>query len=79
MEHKIRKHIEGLFSRAPKTPRAHELCEEMIVNVIERYHDHLAAGMGEQDAYRAAITGIGDVSSLIDALRREDFPFIYGG
>ncbi len=78
MEHKIRKHIEGLFSRAPVTPKARELREEMIVNVIERYHDHLAAGMSEEDAYRAAITGIGDVSGLIDSLRRETEPHTGG-
>lgn len=71
MENRIRKHIEGIFSAAPNTAKAHEIREEMIVNVIERYHDHLAEGMNEEDAYRAAITGIGDVSGLIDSLRRE--------
>lgn len=71
MENRIRKHIEGIFAGAPETAKARDLREEMIINVIERYHDHLASGMSEEDAYRAAITGIGDVSNLIDSLRRE--------
>ncbi len=71
MENRIRKHIEGIFASAPGTAKAREIREEMIINVIERYHDHLGEGMSEEDAYRAAITGIGDVSGLIDSLRRD--------
>lgn len=71
MENRIRKHIEGIFAGAPKTRKARDLQEEMIINVIERYHDHVAGGMSEEDAYRTAVTGIGDVSGLIDSLRQD--------
>lgn len=69
MENRIRKHIEAIFAGAPDTAKARDLREEMILNVIERYHDHVGEGLSEEDAYRAAITGIGDVSGLIDSLR----------
>ena len=68
MEHRIRQHIEGLFANAPKTSKATELKEEMILNIIERYHDLVNDGMSEEDAFRSAITGIGDVSELIAGL-----------
>lgn len=71
MENRIRKHIEGMFAGAPHTAKARDLREEMIVNVIERYHDLLGEGLSEEDAYRSAITGIGDVSELIDSLKRD--------
>lgn len=71
MENRIRQHIESLFSSAPNTARARELREEMILNVIERYHDLVQGGKSEEDAYRIAISGIGDVSGLIDELRRD--------
>ncbi len=71
MENRIRKHIEAIFANAPDTAKARDLREEMILNVIERYHDHIKEGMSEEGAFRAAITGIGDVSGLIDSLRRE--------
>ena len=71
MENRIRKHIEGIFAGAPKTAKTRDLMEEMIVNVIERYHDMRDGGMSDEDAYRAAITGIGDVSELIGSLKRD--------
>lgn len=71
MENRIRQHIESLFARGPQTPRAHELKEEMILNVIERYHDLVNGGMAEEEAYRAAISGIGDVSELIAGLYQD--------
>jgi hypothetical protein len=71
MENRIRKHIEGIFAGAPNTAKTRDLREEMIINVIERYHDMRDEGMNEEDAYRAAITGIGDVSGLIDSLKHD--------
>lgn len=68
MELKIRQYIEGLFGSAPKSAQAAELKEEIIRNTIERYHDLLSDGKGEEEAYRLAIENIGDISELITEL-----------
>lgn len=64
-ENRIRQHIEGLFSDAPKTTEVHNIREDMIMNTIERYHDLVNGGMASEQAYIAAINSIGDVSELI--------------
>lgn len=69
MENRIRQHIEKLFASAPDTAKTREVREDMIVNVIERYHDYIAAGKSPDEAYRASIGGIGDVSELINSLK----------
>lgn len=68
MELKIRQYIEELFSTAPQNSRAYDMREEIIRNTIERYHDHLGEGKSEQEAYSAAIDGIGDVRELFAEL-----------
>lgn len=71
MEHKLRDYIESLFATAPKTHQAYELKEEIIRNTIERYHDLLAEGKTQSEAYNLAIAGIGDINELIEALGGE--------
>ena len=71
MESKLRDYIEYLFKDAPKTKQAYELKEEIICNVIERYHDLLKEGKNEGEAYNQAIAGIGDINELIAELGGE--------
>lgn len=70
-EYRIRQHIERLFATAPTTAQAYNMREEMIMNTIERYHDGIAKGYTPDQAYAAAIGGIGDVSELIKSLGGE--------
>lgn len=72
MNHKIREHVEYLFESAPRTPRAIELKEELISNLIDRYVDLIQQGETEEAAYGIVISGIGDVEELIRALREQD-------
>lgn len=68
MEPKLRDYIEKLFSNAPRTKQAYELKEEIIRNTIERYHDLVADGKAEGEAYNLAIAGIGDINELLEVL-----------
>lgn len=68
MEPKLRDYIEYLFSNAPRTKQAYELKEEIIRNTIERYHDLIADGKSEGEAYNLAIAGIGDINELLEEL-----------
>lgn len=68
MEPKLREYVEGLFATAPKTKQAYELKEEIIRNTIERYHDLIAEGKTQGEAYNLAVAGIGDINELLEAL-----------
>lgn len=71
MEPKLRDYIERLFETAPRTKQSYELKEEIIRNTIDRYHDLLAEGKSEGEAYNLAIAGIGDINELLEALGGE--------
>lgn len=68
MKNKLRNYIDSLFEDAPKTRKAFDLREELLSNLNDKYDDLISKGCSEEDAYQAAITGIGDVSELINAL-----------
>lgn len=68
MESSIRQHIEALFEDAPQSRKAYELREEMIQNLVEKYHDLVAEGKPADVAYNIAISSIGDISELFNDL-----------
>ncbi|MEA5060244.1 MAG: permease prefix domain 1-containing protein [Candidatus Pelethousia sp.] len=68
MEAKLRAYVETLFEQAPKTRKAYELKEEMIQNLVEKYHGLCDEGKGQEAAYNIAINSIGDTSELIAGL-----------
>lgn len=72
MKEKIRRHIDELFTDAPKTRKAIELKEEMTQNTIEKYDDLLSEGYREEDAYQNVIGSIGDVNELFEALEEKN-------
>jgi len=71
MEAKIREHVEGLFVNAPNSRKAYELREEMILNLIEKYHDLIDEGKADEVAYNITIMSIGDITNLIEELEDE--------
>lgn len=71
MTERIQHTVNQLFSEAPHTRKASELKEEVCANLTERYQDMVSRGMNEEDAYKAAVAGIGDVDELIRDLNRE--------
>ena len=68
MEAKLRAYVESLFEQAPNTRKAYELKEEMIQNLVEKYHGLCDEGKSEEVAYNIAVSGIGDTSELIAGL-----------
>lgn len=65
MEDKLRRYVDGLFKDVPQTKSMVELKEEMIQNLSEKYQDLLQEGKTNDMAFNIAISGIGDISSLI--------------
>lgn len=72
MYDKLRTHVDELFYSAPKTRKAQELKEEILANLIDRYNDFIDNGKSESDAFNCAISGIGDVEELINALNENN-------
>lgn len=72
MYDKLRTHVEELFYSAPKTRKANELKEEILANLIDRYKDFIDSGKSEAEAFNNAISGIGDVDELINALNENN-------
>ncbi len=66
---KIRNYIQRAFEDVPNTKKAHELQEELISNLIDKFNDQLKAGRSEEEAYNHVIAGIGDLSELTEGLR----------
>ena len=65
MKEDLSSHIDKLFENAPDDSKIRELKKELLSNVTARYDDLIAQGRSEEDAYKIAIGGIGDVDELI--------------
>ncbi|ADK16338.1 MULTISPECIES: permease prefix domain 1-containing protein [Clostridium] len=69
MHERLRNSVEELFENAPKTHRATELKEELLANLIDKYDDLVSSGKGEEEAFKIAISSIGDVDELLEGLK----------
>lgn len=68
MKSKIRVYVESLFDGALKTEQVVELREEILQNVVDKYDDLVADGRSEDEAYRIAVSGIGDINDLLRSM-----------
>ncbi len=65
MNGKLCAYIDALFASVPQTTTVRELKEEMLQNLTDKYNDLIAEGKTEEEAYKIAVSSIGDVSALI--------------
>ena len=68
MEQTIREYVENIFKDAPNTLKAVELKEEIVQNLIDKYHDLLGEGKTEQAAYNISVASVGDVNELLRSI-----------
>lgn len=66
MENRLRNHVEALFQNMPQNQNVNEMKEEILQNLIDKYHDLIAEGKDEETAYSIAVASIGDISSLFE-------------
>ena len=71
MKEQLQKHINKLFKHAPKTDSARDLKDELLGNLFEKYDDLTSSGKTKEEAFKLAVDSLGDVSSLIEDLKRE--------
>lgn len=66
MKQKLTEYVDAIFRSAALTVRNAELKEEILQNTLEKYDDLIADGKTPDEAYQAAVDGIGDISQLIE-------------
>lgn len=66
MNENIDRYVNNLFRNAPRTKKIYELKEEILANLNDKYSDLLDLGYGEEEAYKKAISNIGDIEELIE-------------
>ncbi len=71
MKAKLKDYIDTIFTDAPNTYRAFELKEEMYTDLCEKYDDLISEGKTPASAYHAVISGVGDISELIEELKKD--------
>ncbi len=71
MKNKIKDYIDLIFADAPDCGKTREMKEEMYANVSDRYDDLISEGKSPSAAYNISISGIGDISELVDEVRGE--------
>lgn len=70
LDKKISAYIDNLFSGVGATQQLFELKEELAINIKEKTADYKARGMDEEKALKEAIISMGDLSGLVDEMRK---------
>jgi len=71
MREQLIKYVDLLFAGTSNT---HDIKEEILQNTLDRYDDLIAQGKAPAAAYSLAISGIGDISELLDQNSRTAEP-----
>lgn len=70
MPNKVKKYIDNLFSGVGATQQLFDLKEELTTNIREKIADYKSRGMDDEQAFKEAIISMGDLSGLVDDMRR---------
>lgn len=70
MESKVKKYIDQLFTGVGETQQLFELKEELTINMKEKITDYQSRGMDEEQAFKEAIVSMGDLSGLVEDMRK---------
>ncbi|NLT95158.1 MAG: hypothetical protein GXW85_06420 [Clostridia bacterium] len=70
LDKKIKTFLDNTFSGVGPSQQLFELKEELAINLKEKIRDFMAKGMEEEQAYKEAVISLGDLSGLVDDMRR---------
>lgn len=65
MREKLKQYVDRLFVQKKQTEQMRELHDEILQNSFDRYDDEIARGKSPEEAYRAAVDGIGDLDPIL--------------
>lgn len=67
---KIKKYVDNLFLDIYDTKELRELKEEISANLLEKVNDLVSNGKNEEEAFREAVSNLGDMDELVGNLKR---------
>ena len=70
MEDKLRAYMDEVFKDISPTKKSVELKEEILQNLIDKYHDLINEGKSPEAAYNISISSIGDTKELLSAFQQ---------
>lgn len=71
MEDKLRAYMDDLFRDRKPDQASIELKEEILQNLVDKYHDLLEEGKTPEAAYNIVVASVGDMRALLDDLNKE--------
>ncbi|WP_163971058.1 permease prefix domain 1-containing protein [Oceanobacillus halotolerans] len=69
LDDKVRNYLNRLFAGVGESQQLFDLKEELTINLKEKIRDYEKHGMGEEEAFKEAISSMGDLSGLVDDMR----------
>lgn len=60
--------IDDLFRDVPQTRQTLEMKEEIVQNLMEKFHDLCTEGKSEEEAFKIAAESIGDINDLLSEM-----------
>lgn len=70
LDKKINKYLNELFSGVGASQELFDIKEELTTNLKEKISDYKKQGMEEEEAFKEAIISMGDLSGLVNDMRR---------
>lgn len=70
IDSKVEKYIDSLFLGVGASQQLFDLKEELATNIKEKVTDYKDRGMEEEQAFKEAVISMGDLSGLIDDMRK---------
>lgn len=69
LDKKIESYVNQLFTGVGESQQLFELKEELTTNLKEKINDYKKMGMDEKEAFKEAVSSLGDLSGLVDDMR----------
>lgn len=69
MNIKIIDYVNNLFVNCEDTEKTKDLKDEILSNLFDHYNEALESGLSKEDAYKKAISKLGNIDNLITPLK----------
>lgn len=73
MEERIKNYIESVFRGVPQTEHSESIKNEILQNLLDKYHDLKNEGRNDEEAYAIAISSGGDLSDIVADLKSRQY------
>lgn len=71
MKQKLAAYLDAAFAPYSDEPSVQETKEELLSDLLEKFHELKSHGMSDEEAYTATVNSIGDISEIIVGQNKE--------